>query len=73
MPLSIRNLLKVDAVVTVVAFCLSGVLRHAEHGIAYVVGDIVWFTFLLGLLGLLILGVASAVIAVRHRQARATS
>jgi hypothetical protein len=67
------NLLKIDAIVTVVAFCLSGVLRNAKHGVGYVVGDIVWFTFLLGLLGLLILGAASAITAVRRRQARPTS
>jgi hypothetical protein len=73
MRLSTGNLLKVDAVVTVVAFCLSGVLRHAKHGIGYVVGDIAWFTFLAGLLGLLVLGVASAIIAIRHSQARVTS
>jgi hypothetical protein len=73
MRLSISTLLKVDAVVTVVAFCVSGVLRHAKHGIGYVAGDIAWFTFLAGFLALLILGAVSAIIAIRQRQARSAS
>jgi hypothetical protein len=54
-------------VITVVAFCLSGVLRHARHGIGLVVGDIAWFGFLLALLALLILGALSVVAAIRRR------
>jgi predicted membrane protein len=63
------RLLKIDAVVTVAAFLLSGVLRNAKHGIGYVLGDIAWFGFLAGLLALLILGAVVAVGALRRRAA----
>jgi hypothetical protein len=69
MNLSPARLLKIDAVVTVAAFLLSGALRNAKHGVAYVLGDIAWFGFLTGLLGLLILGAVVAVGALRRRAA----
>ena len=56
MTLNPLRLLRYAAIVTVGAFLLSGALRNAQHGVAYVAGTIAWFTFLLGLLSVLILG-----------------
>jgi hypothetical protein len=61
------RLLKIDAVITVAAFLMSGVLRNAKHGVAYVLGDIAWFGFLAGLLGVFVLGAIVAIGALRRR------
>ena len=70
MTLNSLRLLRYAAIVTVGAFLLSGALRNAQHGVAYVAGDIAWFTFLLGLLIVLILG---TVVAAGTRRRRRTS
>ncbi len=68
MTLNPPRLLRYAAIITVGAFLLSGALRNAQHGVAYVAGTITWFTFLLGLLSVLILGTVVAVGTLRRRR-----
>jgi len=62
------RLLRLTAIITVVTFLLSGALRNARHGAALIAGDVVWYTFLLGLLSTLVLGLAVTVGALRRRR-----
>lgn len=75
MTLTPTRLLRLATIITTAAFLLSGALRHAQHGVAYVAGDIAWFTFLLGLLSILALCAAAAVGALqrRHKPQRPTA
>jgi hypothetical protein len=68
MSLNPPRLLRYAAIITVGAFLLSGALRNAQHGVAYVAGNITWFTFLLGLLSVLILGTMVTVGTLRRRR-----
>ena len=68
MTLTPTRLLRLAAIITTAAFLLSGALRHAQHGVAYVAGDIAWFTFLLGLLSVLILGTMVTAGTLRRRR-----
>jgi hypothetical protein len=61
-------------VLDVVLFVLSGIPRYknATHGANQIVGDIIWFGFLIGALALLIT-VAVWITSVTRRRRRATS
>ena len=62
-----RNLLVLVAL-DVVLFLLSGVraIKDADHGAALVLSDVVWFGFLLGLLGIVVTGTLALVARVRR-------
>jgi len=57
MKLSVVRVIPIVFVIGLVAFLLSGVSRfkNAKHGFDYVVGDIVWFGFLVAALTLIVL------------------
>ncbi len=52
-----RNTLFLVAV-TVVCFATAGVLGNHNHGIRQAIADVAWFGFLLGLLLLVVVGIA---------------
>lgn len=58
-----RTVLLLLVVADVALFLISGIpsLKNANHGLALVVGDLVWFGFLLGLLTLLVWGAVAGV------------
>jgi hypothetical protein len=62
------RLLRLTAIITVIAFLLSGALRNARHGVALVAGDVCWYTFLLGLLTTLVLSAAVIIGMLRRRR-----
>jgi hypothetical protein len=56
---SIARLLRGALVITVVAFAVAFLFRHAKHGAGLVVGGIAWYSFLLGVLAVIVLAVAA--------------
>jgi hypothetical protein len=65
--LSLGRLAAVILAVDLVAFGVSGILRNADHGVGFVLGDIAWFGFLAGVLALLVVGVVALARAARNR------
>jgi hypothetical protein len=68
MSVYLNRALCVVAALTVIACVVAYSERHATHGAAETVGAIAWFTFLPGLLALVVLGAAVAVAAIRRRR-----
>ena len=52
-----RNTL-ILAAVTVLCFGVAGILGNNHHGLRQAIADVAWFAFLLGLLLLVVVGVA---------------
>ena len=50
MKLSLRRLLSTAALITLTAIVIALIVRHANHGFALYLGDVAWFTFLIGAL-----------------------
>lgn len=72
MKFSLQQMLKVAAVVTVVAFVVAFIVRHAKHGVALHIGDVAWPVFLIGALITIALGLATTVkLVLARRSARA--
>lgn len=67
MKFSLRRLLSTAALITLTAIVIALIVRHAKHGFALYLGDVAWFTFLIGTL--ITAGLAVCV-AVTHVQAR---
>lgn len=67
MKLSLYRLLGISAAVDAIAFACSGLLKHQKHGVGYVLGDIAWFGFLIGVLVVVGLAITAAIQASRRR------
>ena len=70
MKLSLQRLLITAGLLTVTAMVVALIVRHAKHGFALYLGDVAWFTFLIG--SVATAGVALCV-AVRHVLGRRSS
>lgn len=68
---SLYRLLVAAAVIAVIAFICSGLLRNATGGAGEIAGDIAWFTFLIATLA--VLGLAVTAIATTAMSRRQTS
>ena len=69
MKFSLSRLLSTAAVITLTAIIVALIVRHAKHGFALHLGDVAWFTFLIGTLVTTSLGVcalATNVLPRRH-------
>ncbi|MGH8888790.1 MAG: hypothetical protein ACRDV3_03405 [Acidothermaceae bacterium] len=66
MPSKLRQLIIIVTSVVAIAFVVAGSERHAEHGANAVIGTIAWFTFLPGVLVLVVLAVTAGMITVRR-------
>ena len=69
MKLALRRLLSTAALITLTAIVIALIVRHARHGFALYVGDVAWFTFLIGTLitsGLAVGGAATHVLSSRR-------
>jgi hypothetical protein len=70
MKFSLQRLLATVAAVTLAACVVAGIVKHARHGFAFYLGDVAWFTFLIGVLVTMALALAVLVKLARHRHAR---
>ncbi|HTU31035.1 MAG TPA: hypothetical protein VMF07_16725 [Solirubrobacteraceae bacterium] len=68
MKLALGRLLSTTALITVTAIVIALIVRHAKHGPAVYLGDIAWFTFLIG--ALLTAGLAIGLIIARAVNSR---
>jgi energy-converting hydrogenase Eha subunit C len=68
MKVSLHHLLGTAAAVTAVAFVVALIVRHARHGFALYLGDVAWFTFLVGALFTVLLTLATIVQVARSRR-----
>ena len=67
MKFTLRRLLAIVSTVTVAACVVAGIVKHAKHGFAFYLGDVAWFTFLIGALVTLALALALLVKVTRNR------
>lgn len=67
MKFTLRRLLASAATVTLVACVVAGIVKHAKHGFALYLGDVAWFTFLIGVLVTITLALAVLVKVTRNR------
>jgi cytochrome c oxidase assembly factor CtaG len=58
MKFTLRRLLATAGTVTLAACVVAGIVKHAKHGFAFYLGDVAWFTFLIGVLVTLALALA---------------
>jgi hypothetical protein len=68
-----QRLLGVSAGVTAVAFVVAFICRHAKHGFALYLGDVAWFTLLIGVVVTLVLALVVAVRTLRARRSTVTA
>jgi hypothetical protein len=71
MKVTASRLLIAAICVCAVAFVSSGLLSHATHGLAYTLGGVAWFAFLIS--GLAVMALAVTVIIGSARRRRASS
>lgn len=50
MKFPLQRLLATAASTTLTAIVVAFIVRHAKHGFALYLGDVAWFTFLIGML-----------------------
>ncbi len=50
MKFSLPRLLSTAALITLTAIVIALIVRHANHGFALYLGDVAWFTFVIGTL-----------------------
>ena len=73
MRFSLPRLLSTAAVITLTAIVVALIVRHAKHGFALYLGDVAWFTFLIGTLVTTSLGIcALATNVFRRRHVRSS-
>jgi hypothetical protein len=65
-----QRLLGISAGISVVAFVVAGICRHAKHGVGLYLGDVAWFTLLAGVAVTVVL---AAVVVVRILRSRRSS
>ena len=70
MKFSLQRLLATVAAVTVAACVVAGIVKHAKHGFALYLGDVAWFTFLIGVLVTMALALVVLVKLAHDRHAR---
>jgi len=68
MKLALSRLLSITALITLTAIVIALIVRHAKHGPALYLGDVAWFTFLIG--ALLCAGLAAGLIITRTLSSR---
>jgi hypothetical protein len=68
MKISLHHLFATAAGITALALVVALIVRHAKHGFALYLGDVAWFTFLVGALLTVLLGAATIVQIARGRR-----
>jgi hypothetical protein len=68
MKFSLPRLLSTAALITLTAIVVALIVRHAQHGFALYLGDVAWFTFLIGMLVTTSLAVSALVTHVLGRR-----
>lgn len=69
MKTSLHRLLATATAVTIVAFLVAAIVRHDKHGFGLYLGDVAWFTALIGIVVVVALGLASLARLLRSRTA----